>query len=312
MTHPLHALTSKTHLQPCTHPFQDHAGRRIAFISGNLTDDCTLYLADIELDWQNPSDFGDVADYTRRMINERLMQAAVRPKPGQTVQVAVHHLLTSTISLHSRVHSEVAGNVTFIDTLHALAFKAITRLKADTGTPAFNGVHLRIEDDFSHVKDAGAGCFLRAQFYLVFADMWLNWLVMHDADRQGLLPIYTDAFHRAQLNLSLPIYVACGIFETQPHFAWDWQTSLASNSVHKGQLLGDAELSALTSEQKAAVDFLVLVQAERFVGVQISSFSFFAAEYRKMHGIAPEYNYLIKLKDVPYPNDMFVPTNSVI
>ena len=49
----------------------------------------------------------------------------------------------------------------------------------------------------------------------------------------------------------------------------------------------------------------------KFVGVQISSFSFFAAEYRKMYGVTPEHNYLIQLKDVPYPNDMFVSTNGI-
>ena len=121
-------------------------------------DDGALRLADIGLDWHNPSDFGDAADFVRRTVKQRLREAAVRPKAGQTVQVAIHYLLTSTISLHSRVHTEVASHVTFTDALYALAAKAVARLKAKTGMPAFNGVHLRIEDDFSHVKDAGAGC----------------------------------------------------------------------------------------------------------------------------------------------------------
>lgn len=140
----------------------------------------------------------------------------------------------------------------------------------------------------------------------------LTFGILIRADRQGLLPIYTDAFQRAQLDPSLPMYIACGIFETQPLFAQHWRHSYASINMHKEQLLEAAELSALHSEQRAAVDFLVLVRAQRFVGVQISSFSFFAVEYRKMHGIAPERNLLIQLKDVPYPNDMFVPTNSVV
>ena len=133
------------------------------------------------------------------------------------------------------------------------------------------------------------------------------------ADRQALLPIYTDAFNRAQLDPSLPMYVACGIFESQPLFAQQWRHSFASRMEHKEQLLEAAELSALHSEQRAAVDFLVLVHAEKFVGVQISSFSFFAVEYRKMHGLAREHNnYLIQLKDTPFPNDMFISTNSVM
>ena len=131
------------------------------------------------------------------------------------------------------------------------------------------------------------------------------------ADRQGLLPIYADAFGRAQLDPSLPLYVACGIFETQPLFAQEWQHSFASKNVHKEQLLEPLELSALHSEQRAAVDFLVLVHADRFVGVQISSFSFFAVEYRRLHGTAAERDYLIQLRDTPFPNDMFVSTNTV-
>ena len=108
------------------------------------------------------------------------------------------------------------------------------------------------------------------------------------------------------------MYIACGIFETQPLFARQWRHRYAVKNVHKEQLLSTAELSALHSEQRAAVDFLVLVQAERFVGVQISSFSFFAVEHRKLQGIAPGRDHLIQLKDTPYPNDMFVATNSVV
>lgn len=131
-------------------------------------------------------------------------------------------------------------------------------------------------------------------------------------DRQGLLPIYTDSFERAHLDPSLPMYIACGVFAAQPLFAQEWRHSFSSKNVHKEQLLEPTELSALHSEQKAAVDFLVLVHAEKFVGVQISSFSFFAVEFRKMHGIAPERDYLIKLKDTPFPNDMFIATNSMV
>ena len=132
-----------------------------------------------------------------------------------------------------------------------------------------------------------------------------------DTDRQGLLPIYTEAFERAQLDPSLPMYIACGIFESQPLFAQEWRHSFASKNVHKEQLLEQPELTALHSEQRAAVDFLVLVHAEKFVGVQISSFSFWVVEYRKMHGIAVGRDLLIQLKDTPFPNDMFVETNGI-
>ena len=135
---------------------------------------------------------------------------------------------------------------------------------------------------------------------------------MLDTDRQGLLPIYADAFKQAQLDPSLPMYVACGIFQSQPLFAQEWRHSFASKNVNKEQLLEPSELSALHSEQRAAVDFLVLVHAEKFVGVQISSFSFWAVEHRKLHGIAAAADFLIQLRDTPFPNDMFVATNTCV
>ena len=100
-----------------------------------------------------------------------MSEANARSKPGRILQVAVHCLLTSTISLHSRIHSEVARHFTFTDALHALALEAVTRLRAVTGMSAFNGVHLRVEDDFSHVKDAGAGCYVNASMCSRFG-MW--------------------------------------------------------------------------------------------------------------------------------------------
>ena len=104
-----------------------HAGRNITFTTGSSVDDRALHLADIDLDPQNPSDFGDIADFVRRTIKLRVKEAAVRPKAGQTVQVTVHYLLTSAISLHSSVHSEVVRHVTFTDKLGALAAKAVAR-----------------------------------------------------------------------------------------------------------------------------------------------------------------------------------------
>lgn len=137
--------------------FLNLAGRNITFISGKSADHCTWHLADVDLDWQHPSEFGDVAGFVRQMIKQRQTEAAARPKSGQVLQSALTSLLTSTISLNSRVHTEAARHVTFTETLEGFAFKAISRLRAETGIPGFNGVHLRIEDDFSHVKDAGAG-----------------------------------------------------------------------------------------------------------------------------------------------------------
>ena len=64
----------------------------------------------------------------------------------------------------------MARHFTFTDSLHALAIKAVTRLTGQSGMPAFNGVHLRIEDDFSHVKDAGASACRKHSVQLVRSD----------------------------------------------------------------------------------------------------------------------------------------------
>lgn len=108
-----------------------------------------------------------------------------------------------------------------------------------------------------------------------------------------MLRAYADAFQAAGLAAGLPLYLASGIFESEPGFAGAWRHGHASAHAHKEALLEAGELAALLPEQRAAVDFLVAVRAERFVGWATSSFSFWVAEARALAGLPPEASHLI-------------------
>lgn len=112
-----------------------------------------------------------------------------------------------------------------------------------------------------------------------------------------------------RLNCSLPLYLASAVFETQPDFAARWRHGCGSSAAHLAGLLEPAELAPLRTEQRAAIDFLVLVRAAKFVGLQLSTFSFFVAEQRKAGRQTA--NHLLQLPNVSYPNDFLVHTNSL-
>lgn len=63
---------------------------------------------------------------------------------------------------------------------------------------------------------------------------------------------------------------------------------LCSEIYHKEQFLEDPELQSLHSEQKALVDLLILARANRFVGFEPSTFSFFVSQYRILLGLDPK------------------------
>jgi hypothetical protein len=56
--------------------------------------------------------------------------------------------------------------------------------------------------------------------------------------------------------------------------------------LHKRLLLSRKQLAALSSEQLALVDMLVLMQSSRFVGIGTSTTSVFVQEARHLSGIA--------------------------
>ena len=62
------------------------------------------------------------------------------------------------------------------------------------------------------------------------------------------------------------------------------QSQFASNLISKEMILSPTEVNALTSEQRAAVDVVVLERSTAFVGLSLSSMSFFIQELRALSG----------------------------
>jgi len=130
----------------------------------------------------------------------------------------------------------------------------------------FNGVHLRLESD---------------------ARDWATIL----GGPQALWDGYVSAMRRACFNASTPLYAASGLLtygasgQLASVVAQLRRLGLADRVLYKEALLPDAALASLNSEQKAAVDFLVLARSRSFVGMGSSTFSFYLREHRALAGV---------------------------
>jgi hypothetical protein len=61
----------------------------------------------------------------------------------------------------------------------------------------------------------------------------------------------------------------------------------ASKVVHKEMYLTPEDLASMSNEQSGLIDFLVLRQATKVVGISVSTFSFYLREVRLMDGRHP-------------------------
>lgn len=68
---------------------------------------------------------------------------------------------------------------------------------------------------------------------------------------------------------------------------------LSSRVYYKEMFLSVAELAALSADQKSAVDYLVLLRSERFVGLNSSTYSWWVREYRKLLGYDERTSYFV-------------------
>ena len=86
---------------------------------------------------------------------------------------------------------------------------------------------------------------------------------------------------------------------------------LASSIHYKEQHLTSADLAALNSEQKAAVDFLVLQRSRGFVGLGSSTFSFYLREHRALEGIPRNSSVLVDASKIG-TDDLFASAGVVV
>ena len=68
----------------------------------------------------------------------------------------------------------------------------------------------------------------------------------------------------------------------------------ALNITSKEMVLPQQELDSFTSEQRAAIDFLVLTNCNKFVGHSASSMSFLVQEFRRLNGHPKETSILVE------------------
>lgn len=142
------------------------------------------------------------------------------------------------------------------------------------GYDAFNGVHLRIEEDaLSRVR--------RKSF-------------------DDLLSVYSRALSAMGMNSSLPMYVASGIDDFEGS-EWKRVTKMllaghASKVLHLKSLVPGIDTQGILCEQLAIVDMFMLAVSERYIGINYSTFSVLTAILRSRLNRSSETAALINLR----------------
>ena len=178
--------------------------------------------------------------------------------------------------------ADVARTLPFAPSIVALADRVVAGAAAAARAPPpgplaspssplplapFNAVHLRLESD---------------------ARDWTAIMGGPAAVWDG----YVRAARAAGFNATTPLYAASGLLtygatnQLAAVVAELRRLGLASAVYHKELFLSERDLAPLTSEQKAAVDFLVLARARAFVGLGSSTFSHYVREWRALAGVA--------------------------
>ncbi|KAK9827655.1 hypothetical protein WJX81_004166 [Elliptochloris bilobata] len=169
------------------------------------------------------------------------------------------------------VVTEVARSLTFAPAVRALADRVIAGISGAGGAAGgagreYNAAHLRLEKDARDWSAIMGG----------EAVIWHN---------------YIQAMSQAGFSAGVGVYVASGLltYGASQEMADIIKTltaaGLCSEVFYKELYLPASEINALSSEQKALVDFLVLARGRSFVGFGSSTFSFYLREYRALAGL---------------------------
>ncbi|KAK9827681.1 hypothetical protein WJX81_007940 [Elliptochloris bilobata] len=166
--------------------------------------------------------------------------------------------------------TDVARSLTFAPSLRALADRVIAGITGGGagGAPhqKFNAAHLRLEKDARDWAEIMGG-------------------------EGALWHSYIQAMKQANFSAGVSVYVASGLLtygasQEMAHVVEVLTAAgLCSEVLHKEQYLPASVLDALSSEQKALVDFLVLARGRSFVGLGSSTFSYYLGEFRAMAGL---------------------------
>lgn len=164
----------------------------------------------------------------------------------------------------------------YLNAAHAIHFEPSLREHAETVIRAlrmhhgqYDGLHLRVEPDAQifYWRDACSSIYNCTQKYLQTV---------------------------AACSQNQAIYIASGIFmrgaegrylldEREVLNVTSMFASLNKTVYHSSSFLSAAVAAQLNAEQLAAIEFLVLAQADRFVGVTFSTFSQWVSQWRIIH-----------------------------
>lgn len=198
-----------------------------------------------------------------------------------------------------------ARNIRFAPEMLDLALLVLKRMAdRDAQGSMFNGIHLRMElDAFDWARTLGGHHALLQMFIEVATMPCLLlrrvWVLTISAGASRHIELDIDILHCIALVMqkcrdssfskSTDLYIASGLLTYNGNM---WKhvtralTPYARQLIYKELFLTPEDLHGLHAEQLALVDFLVLVKANRFVGISTSTFSVFIREYRHIMSIA--------------------------
>ena len=135
------------------------------------------------------------------------------------------------------------------------------------GENKYNSMHLRLEGDSNH---------------------WIRACSDFVNDTPSL---YWSMFYQAAANLgfdnALPVYVTVGPAELSNKMASIFKDRFASKIFNKFDLLPREKLEGLGVDQLAAIDFVVLLHAEKAIGFPFSTYSAYLQSARHLQGYHP-------------------------
>eukprot|EP01024_Parvocaulis_polyphysoides_P030102 TRINITY_DN2734_c2_g1_i1.p1 TRINITY_DN2734_c2_g1~~TRINITY_DN2734_c2_g1_i1.p1 ORF type:complete len:550 (-),score=34.20 TRINITY_DN2734_c2_g1_i1:2-1651(-) len=173
--------------------------------------------------------------------------------------------------------SEVVNSLKFSPRIRNLADQLIQKLRKEWGQ--FNGVHLRVERDAEDWMTAVGGWSRYIDYYLY------TMINVGFSERNGLflatgLLTYGDTARYKNITGMLI------------------ELKLAKQISCKELLLDKNVVDGLEPEISAAVDLLVMLEAEIFVGLDPSTFSFYITQLRKLLGVDATKSHLVQLRGV--------------
>eukprot|EP01026_Neomeris_dumetosa_P054535 TRINITY_DN4910_c0_g1_i1.p1 TRINITY_DN4910_c0_g1~~TRINITY_DN4910_c0_g1_i1.p1 ORF type:complete len:539 (-),score=49.49 TRINITY_DN4910_c0_g1_i1:945-2561(-) len=160
--------------------------------------------------------------------------------------------------------AEVAKSLKFNPRIQKMAHQIKQKIQNQYGD--YNGAHFRIETDAE------------------------PWMASTDG-REGLIRMYTTKMQKQDFDATTILYLSSALLTYdagKKTFADLSRTiigqGLAKKVVSKEDFVPKQELAQFSPELQALVDLLVLLECKTFVGLSVSTFSFYIKEYRSILG----------------------------